>query len=214
MSRRPGVSPGDPRESEIRALVADLRRLLADAREGALDLRWDEALPEGHPLSGLQQDINALIEALAVERRRSLDYVERVEDQRATIELQRAALRELSTPVIEVWSGVLCFPVVGVMDGDRSAQMMSELLAAVAERSADHVIIDVTGIHAMDGQALGYLVSAASAVRLLGAECVITGIKPLVADALLEMDFDPSLLNTRRNLREALRHIIASKRGA
>ena len=212
MSQRPGASPGDPREGELRALVDELRRVLADTRAGALDVRWDEALPEGHPLSGLQQDINALIEALAVERRRSLDYVERVEDQRATIELQRAALRELSTPVIEVWSGVLCFPVVGVMDSDRSAQMMSELLQAVAERAADHVIIDVTGIHAMDGQALGYLVAAASALRLLGAECVITGIKPLVADALVEMDFDPTLLNTRRNLRDALRHILASKR--
>ncbi|KYF89198.1 hypothetical protein BE17_42825 [Sorangium cellulosum] len=208
------MSPGDPRERELRALVDDLRKVLADTRAGALDVRWDEALPEGHPLSGLRQDINALIEALAVERRRSLDYVERVEDQRATIELQRAALRELSTPVIEVWRGVLCFPVVGVMDSERSAQMMSELLQAVAERAADHVIIDVTGIHAMDGQALGSLVAAASALRLLGAECVITGIKPLVADALVEMDFDPSALSTRRNLRDALRHILASKRVA
>ncbi|WP_437311138.1 STAS domain-containing protein [Sorangium sp. So ce388] len=212
MSQRPAMSSDDPRE--LRALVDDLRKVLADTRAGALDVRWDEALPEGHPLSGLRQDINALIEALAVERRRSLDYVERVEDQRATIELQRAALRELSTPVIEVWRGVLCFPVVGVMDSERSAQMMSELLQAVAERAADHVIIDVTGIHAMDGQALGSLVAAASALRLLGAECVITGIKPLVADALVEMDFDPSVLSTRRNLRDALRHIIASKRVA
>lgn len=210
MSQRPGVAGDDPRE--LGAAVDGLRKVLADVRDGALDVRWSDALPEGHPLHGLQQDINALIAAISTERMRSLDYVEKVEDQLATIALQRAALRELSTPVIEVWSGVLCLPVVGVMDSERGAQVMSDLLATVSERSAAHVIIDVTGILAMDGEALRHLVNAASALRLLGAECVITGIKPLVADSLVEMDFDPGLLTTRRNLREALRHILAAKR--
>src|SRR5688572_16469271 len=113
--------------------VADALLVLAGVAAGDLDGRV--RVPGGDtPLAMLFAGINEMIEALRVERERGVSYQAELEEKLATIETQRAAIRELSTPVMEVWDGVLCVPVVGVVDSARSAQMTDVLLQAVVDK--------------------------------------------------------------------------------
>ncbi|HEU4408505.1 MAG TPA: STAS domain-containing protein [Polyangiaceae bacterium] len=197
--------------------VAAVVRLLASVCEGDDDARLTtEGLPAAHPLRDLHEGINAVIAALAAARRRRAQTQMELEERLTTIELQRAALRDLSTPIIEVGSGVLCLPVIGVMDSERSAQMMGQLLSAVAGKAAAHVIIDVTGLTTMDERTLSHFVAMARASQLLGAACVITGIRPGVAQLMIEMGLDTRAIRTLPSLREALTRLRArpAPRGA
>ncbi|HYU31474.1 MAG TPA: STAS domain-containing protein [Thermoanaerobaculia bacterium] len=121
-----------------------------------------------------------------------------------TIEMQQAAIRELSTPIIEVWTGVLCLPVVGVVDSQRSAEMTETLLETIVAKQARTAIVDITGIDVMDTKTADHFIKMARAVRLLGAECVISGINPGIAQTLTHIGVDLTGVRTMRNLRDAL----------
>ena len=126
-----------------------------------------------------------------------------------TMTRHQAAIRELSTPVIEVWNGVLCLPIVGVMETSRSAEMTETLLRAVVDKRARCAIVDVTGIEVMDTGTASHFLQMAKAVRLLGAECVLTGITPGLAQTMVHMGVDLSGITTHRSLRDALGRYIA-----
>jgi rsbT co-antagonist protein RsbR len=115
-----------------------------------------------------------------------------------------ALIAELSTPVITVWDGVLLGPVIGSLGRERAGVMMAALLAAVVERQARVVILDVTGARSMDAEAVHHLMLAASAVRLMGAECILTGIGAGVARTLLKSGVDLSAVEVRRTLADGL----------
>jgi rsbT co-antagonist protein RsbR len=121
-----------------------------------------------------------------------------------TIERQQAAIRELSTPLIEVWSGVLCLPVVGIVDSVRSAEMTEALLEAIVNKQARMAIIDITGIDAMDTKTADHFIKMAKSVRLLGSECILSGINPAIAQTLTHIGVDLTGIRTMRNLRDAL----------
>jgi rsbT co-antagonist protein RsbR len=142
-------------------------------------------------------------------------YERELEAQLSTIEKQRAAIKELSTPMIEVWAGVLCVPIVGVIDSSRAAEMTSALLSAVVEKKVRFTIIDITGIDAMDTRATDHFLRMARSVRLLGAECVLSGINPNVARSIIHMGVELSGIQTYRSLRDALQHHVKRQaRGA
>lgn len=121
-----------------------------------------------------------------------------------TIEVQQAAIRELSTPIIEVWAGVLCLPVVGIVDSQRSAEMTETLLETIVSKQARMAIVDITGIDVMDTKTADHFIKMAKAVRLLGAECIISGINPSIAQTLTHIGVDLTAMRTMRNLRDAL----------
>ena len=122
----------------------------------------------------------------------------------ATIEMQQAAIRDLSTPIIEVWSGVLCLPVVGIVDSQRSAQMTETLLETIIAKQARTAIVDITGIDVMDTKTADHFIKMAKAVRLLGADCIISGINPGIAQTLTHIGVDLTGIRTLRSLRDAL----------
>jgi rsbT co-antagonist protein RsbR len=188
--------------------IADILMVLSDVSDGDYESRLKVDLPETHPLGALYRGINDMIASLAKEQQRSAAYRKDLEEKLSTIEEQRAAIRELSTPIIEVWQGVLCLPVVGVMDSARSAEMMSSLLEAVSEKEAEYVIIDVTGIEVMDTRTADQFIRMAKAVQLLGAECVVTGINPRIAQTIVHMGLELEDLRTLRSLRSALQLFI------
>lgn len=196
---------------EVYTRLGQLRAVLATARAGDYEVRVNEDLPETHPLGSLYRDINALLASLVAERDLATSRRDELDDALSLIELQRTALRELSTPIIEVWSRVLCLPVFGMVDAERSAQMMEELLRTVSARGAAYVVIDVTAVDTVDTGTLDHFLAIAKATRLLGAECVLTGIRPSVAQRLVSMGVDLDLLTTRSNLRDALGHILARR---
>lgn len=193
---------------DVYGRVADILRVLSNVGEGDYESRLTVDLPDAHPMGALYRGINAMIASLAAEQQRSVSYRKELEEKLSTIERQRAALRELSTPIIEVWEGVLCLPIMGIIDSVRSAEMMQVLLTEVVEKEAEYVIIDVTGIEVMDTRTADQFIRMAKAVELLGAECVITGINPRIARTIVHMGFDLGAITTLRSLRSALQSFI------
>ncbi len=133
-----------------------------------------------------------------------------LESKLETIEMQQAAIRELSTPIIEVWSGVLCLPVVGIVDSQRSAEMTESLLDTIVSKQSRVAIVDITGIDILDTKTADHFVKMAKAVRLLGAECILTGINPNIAQTLTQIGVDLTGIRTLRNLRDALQVYLRS----
>jgi rsbT co-antagonist protein RsbR len=108
-----------------------------------------------------------------------------------------------------VWEGILCLPIVGVMDSGRSADMTDALLRAVVATRARCTIIDITGIEVMDTGTADHFMRMARAVALLGAECTLTGINPHIAQTIVLMGVDLSGIRTHRTLRDALKSYVA-----
>jgi len=115
-----------------------------------------------------------------------------------------ALIEELSTPVITVWEGVLLGPVIGSLSRQRADLMTAALLNAVVERRAHVVILDVTGARVMDADVVQHLTRAAAAVRLMGAECILTGIGADVARTLVRVGADLTDITVRRTLADGL----------
>jgi rsbT co-antagonist protein RsbR len=122
----------------------------------------------------------------------------------ALIEQQQQVIRDLSTPILEVWSGVLALPMVGVVDSVRVSEVTEALLSRIVEKGARFAILDLTGVEVVDTKVAGHLVSIISAIRLLGAEGIVTGIQPTVAQTMFALGLDLSSVVTRANLRAGL----------
>ena len=203
------VEAGSAKDYEDAILDQVMDALVALSNVGLGDYTCRLELPDADsPLSALFEGINAMVEALDSESSRSRAYQAELEDKLTTIEAQRIALAELSTPVMEVWDGVLCLPVVGVMDTARSAEMTHTLLEAVVEMETRCCIIDITGIEVMDTGTADHFMRMARAVALLGAECMLTGINPHIAQTIVQMGLDLSGIQTHRTLRDALQRYV------
>src|SRR5262249_22981605 len=117
------------------------------------------------------------------------------------------ALRELATPIIVVWKGVLALPVIGAVDTERSGDMMDALLNRVVSEQATHVVIDITGVSVLDTRTADHFIRMSKAVRLLGASCFLTGISPPIAQTLAQLSVDTSSVRTVQRLSDALREV-------
>jgi rsbT co-antagonist protein RsbR len=131
-----------------------------------------------------------------------------VEEKRVLIERLEAGVKELSTPIIEVWDDVLALPVIGTVDAQRGAEMTSRLLDEVVSRGVQWVIVDWTGVDTMDSQSAQHLLDLVRSVELVGAECILTGIRPAVATALLDLDVRFEHMRLLRNVKFGLRHCL------
>lgn len=103
----------------------------------------------------------------------------------ALIERQQEAIRALSTPILQVWNGVLALPIIGAVDERRAADLTAGLLEAVSRQQARHVILDLTGVEVVDARTADLFARIMRAVSLLGAECLVCGIRPAVAQAMV-----------------------------
>ena len=198
------ITPG-----RISQVIEALSLASIDAFDRCLALL--EESPEDGPLRELEAGLGIFVQELAATKRQADDALARheavtreLEGKLETIELQQTALRELSTPIIEVWSGVLCLPVVGVVDSQRSAEMTEALLDKIYTQQARTAIVDITGIDVMDTKTADHFIKMARAVRLLGAECILSGVNPSIAQTLTHIGVDLAGVRTMRNLRDAL----------
>ncbi|MGK4007345.1 STAS domain-containing protein [Sorangium sp. So ce1036] len=124
------------------------------------------------------------------------------------IQRQQQVIRSLSTPIIQVWDRVLTLPLVGMFDSARAADVMEGVLREVVRTQARYTILDLTGIEAMDTGTADHLLKLAGAIRLLGAEAIITGIHPAIAQTIVGLGVDLSSIETRSTLRQGLEHCI------
>ena len=112
----------------------------------------------------------------------------------------------LSAPVVQLEDGILALPLIGMIDEHRIATIMETLLSKITETQSDVVILDVTGVHEIDTYVTGQLIRIVRAVRLLGATCIVTGVRPESAHTLVDLGVDTSELLTRRTLQDGLRY--------
>jgi rsbT co-antagonist protein RsbR len=121
-----------------------------------------------------------------------------------TVARHQAAIRELSTPVIRMYDRVLLLPLVGTVDSHRAEQVMETLLLRVSEDQAKAVIIDIAGVPVVDTRVADHLLKTTSAVRLLGASTILTGISAQVARTIVQLGVDISSMHTRARLADGM----------
>jgi len=117
---------------------------------------------------------------------------------------QADALLELSTPVVKLWDGIVSLPLVGTLDSARTQVVMEKLLQALVETGSEHAIIDITGVSAVDTQVAQHLLKTVMAARLLGAECIISGIRPQIAQTVVALGIEFGDITTKASLADAL----------
>jgi rsbT co-antagonist protein RsbR len=124
------------------------------------------------------------------------------------IKEQSEQLLELTTPVVKLWEGVLAVPLVGTLDSARTQVVMEKLLEALVETGSQHAIVDITGVLAVDTQVAQHLLKTVMAARLMGAECVISGIRPQIAQTIVSLGIEFGDIVTKASLADALRHAL------
>ncbi len=118
---------------------------------------------------------------------------------------QQARIHELSTPVVEIWDGILLLPIIGTLDDQRAAQMAGTLLQMVRAKSAQVVIIDITGCTVVDSYTAAHLINTVRSTKLLGAVAIITGVSAAIAADLVKLGIEMEDISTRRRLADGLR---------
>jgi rsbT co-antagonist protein RsbR len=129
----------------------------------------------------------------------------------SVISRQQQELLELSTPVVELWTGILALPLIGTLDSNRTQIVMQNLLEAIVAKAADLAIIDITGVPTVDTLVAQHLLKTVAAARLMGADCIISGIRPQIAQTIIHLGVDLGGVLTKATLADAFRLALKRK---
>jgi rsbT co-antagonist protein RsbR len=121
---------------------------------------------------------------------------------------QAEQLLELSTPVVKLWEGVVAVPLVGTLDSARAQVVMERLLQTLVDTGSPYAIIDITGVPAVDTQVAQHILKTVVAARLMGADCIISGIRPQIAQTIVALGIEFGDIATKATLADALRHVL------
>ena len=179
--------------------LSECFHVLSEVRAGRLDARVSDATL--HASDELVAKFSATLNATIEELSRQVE----------TITSQQLAIQELSTPILQVWDDVLALPVIGVVDSRRTAEMMEKLLNEIVSRQARFVILDITGVEVVDTRTADHFIKVIRSAELLGTKCVVTGIRPAVAQTLVELGIDLSAIITMRDLQAGLKECLRLK---
>jgi rsbT co-antagonist protein RsbR len=119
-------------------------------------------------------------------------------------------LMELSTPVVKLWEGILALPIIGTLDSARTQGVMESLLQRIVETGSEVAIIDITGVPTVDTLTAQHLLKTVTAARLMGADCIISGIRPQIAQTIVYLGIDLADVITKATLADAF--LMALKR--
>ena len=122
----------------------------------------------------------------------------------AVIKRQQEELLELSTPVVKLWEGVLALPMIGTLDSQRTQVVMESLLQRIVDTGSEIAIIDITGVPTVDTLVAQHLLKTVTAIRLMGADCIISGVRPQIAQTIVHLGLDLQGIVTKANLADAL----------
>jgi rsbT co-antagonist protein RsbR len=123
----------------------------------------------------------------------------------AVIARQQQELMELSTPVVKLWEGILALPLIGTLDSARTQVIMESLLQQIVESEATIAIIDITGVPTVDTLVAQHLLKTVAAARLMGADCIISGIRPQIAQTIVQLGVDLNEVTTKASMAAAFR---------
>ena len=139
-----------------------------------------------------------LLDRLAVY---TTEVAQRTRDE--IIQRQQAEMLELSTPVVKLWDGILALPLIGTLDSRRTQIVMESLLERIVETGAEIAIIDITGVPTVDTLVAQHLIKTVNAARLMGTECIISGIRPQIAQTIVHLGVDLQGVVTKATLADA-----------
>ncbi|MEO8659935.1 MAG: STAS domain-containing protein [Bryobacteraceae bacterium] len=128
------------------------------------------------------------------------------------ISRQQQEMMELSTPVVELWHGILALPLIGTLDSNRTQVVMQNLLEAIVSKEADIAIIDITGVPTVDTLVAQHLLKTVAAARLMGAECIISGIRPQIAQTIIHLGVDLGNVITKATLADAFKIALRTRK--
>jgi rsbT co-antagonist protein RsbR len=121
----------------------------------------------------------------------------------SVIQRQQRELLELSTPVVQLWDDILALPLIGTLDSGRTQVVMESLLEKIVATGASIAIIDITGVPTVDTLVAQHLMKTVAAARLMGADCIISGIRPQIAQTIVHLGVDLSAVTTKASLGDA-----------
>ena len=189
--------------------INHIEDVLSSIAAGNLDLRIESDIEDD--FSGVEQAINLLIEDLTHELRKSNqmkaemeDKLRKIQEQQKTILQQQEDLMELSSPVSKVWENILILPVIGTLDSQRTQIMMENLLQKIVSTGCTTAILDITGVPTVDTQVANHLLKTVTAARLLGAECIVSGISPAIAQTIVHLGISLTNILTKATLQDAM----------
>lgn len=145
-------------------------------------------------------DVTKLVDAMA---QLTVNNFQRARED--IITRQQEELLELSTPVVKLWDGILAVPMIGTLDSNRTQVVMETLLQAIVDTGSELAIIDITGVPTVDTLVAQHLLKTVTAIRLMGAECIISGIRPQIAQTIVHLGIDLQDITTKATLADALR---------
>ncbi|OEJ28430.1 anti-anti-sigma factor [Streptomyces agglomeratus] len=182
---------------------------LKEALLEAVQETTQESAQESAQLFSAALLINRLLDAAG-----ALSFDTYVEGREEIIRRQSRQLLELSTPVVRLWRQVLGVPLIGTLDTARTQVVMENLLQAIQDQEATVAIIDITGVPTVDTAVAQHLMQTVNAVRLMGADCIISGIRPPIAQTIAQLGIDLSTIMTRATLSDALSEAVKLTAGS
>lgn len=197
--------------ARVEAQVEELSDLLAQvglASQYDIDIRTPE---EDEPLAPLFVGLKVAADNLQLVSKQLEDRALDAEEKARIIAAQQQAIQELSTPVIEIWEGVVVLPLIGTIDSQRAKQIMAQLLDAISSKQASVAIIDITGVPVLDTFVASHLRNTAEAAKMLGARYVLTGVSPNNAQALIKAGMTMESVETRGTLRAGLASVLGTQ---
>jgi rsbT co-antagonist protein RsbR len=206
------LSPSDPEWSAVRSFLSDLSRSRAirgfsPSETATFVLSLKEALFDG--IRGAADDAAAatrelwatttVLDDLALY---TTEVYQRARED--VIRRQQQELLELSTPVVKLWEGVLALPLIGTLDSARTQVVMESLLEKIVETGSPIAIIDITGVPTVDTLVAQHLLKTVAAARLMGADCIISGIRPQIAQTIVHLGVDLGDVATKATMADAV----------
>jgi rsbT co-antagonist protein RsbR len=156
----------------------------------------------GGDAAGLTAALWWISELLDHAAQHTVDAYQRTREE--IIVRQQDELLELSTPVVKLWDGVLAVPMIGTLDSSRTQHVMESLLQRIVETGSELAIIDITGVPTVDTLVAQHLLKTVTAIRLMGADCIISGIRPQIAQTIVHLGIDLQGIVTKASLADAL----------
>lgn len=196
----------------LRELLADVSRTRSLQGFSPSETAWFVFSFKKPFLSRLRSELGKDSEALVDATWRATELLDKLglfttevyqKSREEVIHRQQQELLELSTPVVKLWDGVLALPLIGTLDSARTGVVMENLLQKIVETGAEVAVIDITGVPMVDTLVAQHLMKTVTAARLMGADCIISGIRPQIAQTIVHLGVDLADIITKASLADA-----------
>ncbi|GAB3707436.1 STAS domain-containing protein [Spirosoma flavus] len=176
-------------------------------KEAVFELLQEKLSDDPATLVTESMKVNRLLDSFGV-----LTFETFIKGREEVIYRQTEEISDISTPVIQVWDGILALPIIGTLDSARTQVVMESLLQKIVDTGSGIAILDISGVPAVDSLVAQHLIKTVSATRLMGADCIISGIRPEIAQTVVHLGIDLSNIITKASLASALKHAFSMNR--